>query len=1272
MLKNDIQYSGGQDWLSGGGEMGKVVRSKDWSKTPLGPIEKWPQSLRTTVNLCLASNFPISLEWGEQFTQIYNDGYWPICGGKHPTSMGQDFRECWASAWPVIGEAFENAVKGETSFLEDQRIFLDRNGYLEETFFTFSFSPIRDESGGVGGLFHPVTETTGKMLVERRTRALRDLAGRTGEAQSTAEALDLAAQVLASYDLDLPFALFYTLDAKDNVADLAVANGLTPGSVASPLEIQLVAGKAGWPIAEVAESGKPVEVGDLERRFGPFSCGPYPECPTAALVLPITPPGCERPIAVIIAGVSSRLPFNDLYRNFYEQVAASITAAVANARAYEAEKERVEKLAALDRAKTVFFSNVSHELRTPLTLMLGPLEDTLGRTNALPAAEDRENLALAHRSGLRLLKLVNSLLDFSRIEAGRIQASYQPEDLATLTASLASVFRSAIEKGGLQLAVDCPPLDEGVYVDREMWEKIVLNLLSNAFKFTLQGQIMVRQRREGDAVKLSVEDTGCGIAESELENVFKRFYRVERSEGRTYEGSGIGLSLVEELIHLHGGTVSVQSVLGQGSTFTVSLPLGKAHLPADQIGAEQSLVSTGSSAEAYTEEALRWIQVVPADALAAAVGDPAEGTLPYVLVADDNADMRQYLERLLCSQFEVVSTPDGEAAWAALLSRRPDLLLSDVMMPRLDGFGLLARIRAHAETATLPVVLLSARAGEESKVEGLEAGADDYLIKPFSAKELLARVRANLETADLRQKSVRMEEQLKSEQGIANAIRESEVQFRTLANTIPHLCWMANADGWIFWYNERWYEYSGTSPEQMEGWGWQSVHDPIALPKVLERWTGSIATGERFEMVFPLRGADGVFRPFLTRVTPVKDTTGNVVRWFGTNTDISAQKQIEAELRKSKERLDLALEVARVGEWELDLELHTGSRSQRHAEIFGYSSSAPDWSYESFIEHVVPEYRAEVAEKVKASLISGVWDFETQIRRADGEIRWIWARGCSLLDETVKPVRMYGTVMDITERKRAEQEIRELNQQLEDRVRQRTAELEAANKELEAFSYSVSHDLRAPLRAINGFSQAVMEDYGSSLPAEGQEYLGTICRGATRMGELIDDLLAFSRLSRQPLSLLSVDTRNLVSQCLEDLESIYRDRVIDFSFGELPSCLGDRALLKQVWTNLLSNAIKFTSNRQRASVQVGALCDSSKVVYFIKDNGAGFDMKYANKLFGVFQRLHRNDEFEGTGVGLAIVQRIVHRHGGRVWADAVLDQGATFYFTLDEEVKTQL
>src|SRR5882724_8700999 len=222
------------DWLVGGGEMGKLVRSMDWSKTPLGPIESWPQSLRTTVSLCLASNFPISLACGPQHVQIYNDGYWPICGAKHPRSMGQDFSECWASAWPAIGELFDRALAGETGFLENQRMFLDRNAYLEETFFTFSFSPVRDETGGVGGLFHPVTETTSKMLSERRTRTLRDLASRTSKAQSTEEAFALAAQAFASCELDMPFALFYVVDADGKNAHLLESIGLARSTRANP------------------------------------------------------------------------------------------------------------------------------------------------------------------------------------------------------------------------------------------------------------------------------------------------------------------------------------------------------------------------------------------------------------------------------------------------------------------------------------------------------------------------------------------------------------------------------------------------------------------------------------------------------------------------------------------------------------------------------------------------------------------------------------------------------------------------------------------------------------------------------------------------------------------------------------------------------------------------------------------------------------------------------------------------------------------------------
>jgi PAS domain S-box-containing protein len=734
----------------------------DWSKTPLGPIASWPQSLRTTVSLCLASNFPISIAWGPQRVQIYNDVYWPICGGKHPHSMGQDFKECWFSAWPAIGEAFERAAAGETSFLENRRMFLDRNGYLEETFFTFSFSPIHDETGGVGGLFHPVTELTQQTLAERRLKIVRDLADRTADAQSVAQVCTLMAQTLAAYDLDLPFVLLYLLDADGTQARLAAHAGLAPGTVASPEVVDLQATQhPAWPLAEVARLGGIATVHAVDRKFGPLACGPYPEAPQTALVLPISLAGLAQPFGLLVAGVSARRALDDAYRTFYEMLKDTVTNALTNARAYEEERRRAEALAELDRAKTAFFSNVSHEFRTPLTLMLGPLEQMLADGHGAMAPPQHKELEVVHRNGLRLLKLVNTLLDFSRIEAGRIQASYEPTDLATCTAELASVFRSAIERAGLRFIVDCPPLPDVVSIDREMWEKIVLNLLSNAFKFTFEGEVAVSLRWCGEHVALAVRDTGTGIPEHELPHIFERFHRIRNAQARTHEGTGIGLALVQELVRLHGGQITVASAVGVGTTFTVVIPTGTAHLPADHIGAAHRLTSTALGTDPYVEEALRWLPAAPeqpSGLVAPALSHVAAPALPClparILLADDNADMRDYVQRLLRSHhWEVEAVADGAQALAAAGAHRPDLVLADVMMPGLDGFALLRALRANPHTAAIPVLLLSARAGEEARVEGLTAGADDYLIKPFSARELLARVRAQLELARVRREA---------------------------------------------------------------------------------------------------------------------------------------------------------------------------------------------------------------------------------------------------------------------------------------------------------------------------------------------------------------------------------------------------------------------------------------------------------------------------------------------------------------------------------------
>lgn len=544
-------------FLESGGEMGKAVLATDWSHTPLGPIESWPQILRTSISLALASNFPIALTWGPERTQIYNDGYLPIVGGKHPRAMGQDFKECWLSAWPVIGAAFEQATDGHAAFLEDQRIFIDRNGYLEETFFTFSFSPIRDDSGQLAGLFHPVIELTQASLATRRLKVLQDLAEHTSNPKTVAEVCQLIGAALDEHELDLPFVQLFLVDSDGGHARLMFTTGLDPGDATGPRVVDLASESGGWPLREALQTGQPIEVVDFARR-GIESCRPYPEPPNRAVILPLRAALPGHPEGLLVAGVSARRPLDEPYRTFYGLLRDAVSAALGNARAYEAERARAEALSEIDRAKTAFFSNISHEFRTPLTLMLGPTEEALASPEQ---ALTGESLAIVHRNELRLLKLVNTLLEFSRIEAGRAQATYDTVDLAELTTDLASAFESAIAQAGLRYEVECPPLAREVCVDRDMWEKIVLNLLSNALKFTFDGAIRVTLREREGQVELEIGDTGVGIPPEELPRLFERFHRGRNTRARTHEGSGIGLALVNELVALHGGTLSVSSVI---------------------------------------------------------------------------------------------------------------------------------------------------------------------------------------------------------------------------------------------------------------------------------------------------------------------------------------------------------------------------------------------------------------------------------------------------------------------------------------------------------------------------------------------------------------------------------------------------------------------------------------------------------------------------------------------------------------------------------------
>ena len=882
----------------GGGEMGERIRSFDWPKTGLGAVDGWPQPLKTAVRICIGSRNPIVLWWGRSvLTQFYNDAFISFLGSKkHPALLGGSARDCWSEIWETMGPMLEHVfTTGEATWSEDFLYVLNRNLPREEGYFTFSYSPIWDDAGKVEGIFCACYETTSRVIGDRRLRTLRDLGRTVSTAKTAEEAASSTATILATNPADIPFALIYLLDEGAQRARLVAKTGMDDRSKAAPAQIDLgaPADTLPWPLERVLENGATEVISDLATRFEGLPGGAWPESPESALVVPIASAGQARPTGFLVAGLSPRRMLDADYQSFFDLIAGHISTAIANARAYEEERKRAEALAEIDRAKTAFFSNVSHEFRTPLTLMMGPLEDALAQMDGLSPATV-ESLHLAHRNSLRLLKLVNTLLDFSRIEAGRMQACYEPSDLSQFTAELSSIFRSAIERAGMRLVVDCPQLPGPIYVDREMWEKIVLNLLSNAFKFTLKGEIAVSLRGAGSAIELRVSDTGTGIPAEEIPKLFERFHRVKGAHGRSYEGSGIGLALVQELAKLHGGVVRVESRVNHGATFTVTIPLGKDHLPADRIGGTRTLASTGLHGDAYVQEALRWLtdgqsaeEEVPAASLQSSAesipSPPRESAQrPRIVLADDNADMREYVGRLLRGRYDVIAVADGEAALASAREHQPDLILSDVMMPKLDGFGLLQALRSDSALKLLPVIFLSARAGEESRVEGLDAGADDYLVKPFSARELLARVKSHLDLAQIRREANGL---------LANIVDSSDdaIVSKDLNGVITS--WNKGAER-IFGY---------TAPEAI-GKNITLIIPPERLSEetdILQR----IRRGERVDHFETIRmRKDGTLLDISVTISPLKDASDRIIGASKVARDISVRKQAAENVRRSEER----------------------------------------------------------------------------------------------------------------------------------------------------------------------------------------------------------------------------------------------------------------------------------------------------------------------------------------------------------------------------------
>ena len=1221
------------NFLEGGGEMGARIRAFDWSSTPIGKPEAWSAALRTMVRVLLANRFPMLLWWGSDYVSIYNDAYIPILGRKHPWGLGRPVRECWSEIWDVLKPLIDTPFRGgPATWVEDIELVINRSDAAEETHFTVAYSPVPDDAPGtIGGVLATVHEITEKVIGERRGAILRELGAQSPQARTENEACLNAAAILTRHPKDIPFALLYLIDVDEAHASLAASAGLDGApDLACPVIALDDSRQATWPLTETWISRQLHFDDKLASRFAALPVGTWPDPPNSAAIVPIRANTPHHLAGFLVAGLSSRLRFDIAYRNFLDLVASQIAATIASARAYEEEKRRAEALAEVDRAKTAFFSNVSHEFRTPLTLMIGPLESVL-RSDVAVAPQVREQVETAHRNSLRLLKLVNSLLDFSRIEAGRMSASYEPVDLSAVTADLASNFRSAMEAGGLNLIVDCAPLPEPVYIDRQMWEKIVLNLLSNSFKFTFEGSVQVSLREVDAHAVLSVRDSGTGIPAHELPNIFKRFHRVEGAHGRTYEGTGIGLALIQELVKLHGGTIGVESEMGKGTAFTIAIPFGATHLPQDRINLiERGITSTGVRPDAFIGEAVTW---VAHDRLSDPSGDgpvhrPAieKSERPRVLLADDNADMRDHVTRVLGVAYDVTAVADGAAALKSARSTPPDLVISDVMMPGLDGFGLLSALRADNQLRGIPVILLSARAGEEARTEGISAGADDYLTKPFAATELVARVETTLNLQRLR--------------------REARDQFETLLNQAPIGVFLIDDGLRILQVNPTALPAFGDVGDLVGRDFGEVVYETWPEPQareIVELFRHTLETGEPF---FTPEWTDkrldrGIREYYEWRIDriPLSDGRLGVVCYFR---DISQQVMAREEIARSEGRFRAFVTATS----DVIYRMSSDWSEMRHLQGRNFIADTHEPSRSWIEKYIRPEDRAVVLAAIRKAIEGKhLFELEHRVIRVDGSAGWTFSRAVPLFDDAGEIVEWFGTARDITERKRTEEELRR------------------ANKALEQFAYTASHDLQEPLRTVKIYSELLMQGQ-ADLNQEAKECLDYIRSGASRMEAMVRDLLAYTQTSLFDKPSALAEAASALRTALDNLGGSITESGTLVEAGTMPALPVHATHLQQLFQNLVGNGIKYRRPDLAPHIRVECERQNEFWKFSVTDNGIGIDPEYHERIFRLFERLHQDSEYSGTGIGLAICQRIVERYGGLIWVESRPGAGSTFYFTL--------
>lgn len=993
------------EFLLGGGEMGERIRNFDWTSTPLGPVESWPRSLRTCIQIMLTSRQPIWIGWGKDLIKLYNDPYKQIVKGKHPWALGKPASVVWKDIWQDIDPMLQKVMlENEGTYVEAQLLIMERNGYQEETYYTFSYTPVAGDDGVTQGMICFNTDDTDRIISARQLKTLTELGTSLTDPQTENEVFTRTINIISQNLHDFPFAILYKIDG--TLATLEHCTGFEDSFDRIPKRIDLQApNEISRLCLQATSTHTPQVVDSLIGKVGDMPKGAWMVPPDKAIILPIERRGKLDAYGFFVVGLNPFRLLDEKYLGFFNLIADQIGTSLSNVHALEEERKRIEALAEIDRAKTIFFSNISHEFRTPLTLLLGPLGDIL-EDQATPAGS-KELAKVAYGNARRMQKLVNMLLDFSRIEAGKMEANLKPVDIVSLTEDLCSTFRSAIEKGGMSLVINKEEIGAPVLIDVDMWEKIILNLLSNAFKYSDHGTIEVSIRRVDNSVEVAIADTGVGIPPADLEKIFERFHRVDNEKGRSQEGTGIGLAMVRELVRLHNGSINVKSQPGEGSVFTIAVPVANPKLlnaiPVDGLTRDDHLTSV------YVDEAIKWATVPKDDALK--ILKQRKEEKPLVLVADDNADMRLYMERILTADYEILLANDGEEAFAVAVENKPALILSDIMMPRLDGFGLLKRLKNNITTRHIPVIFLSARAGEEARVEGIRAGADDYLTKPFSSKELMARIANHI--------------------AIAKTRRQTELEFFNMFGQSPaHIHIFRGPEHVVEFFHPLAIPYIG---KDLTG---QKIREAIPFVEsqgyfdLLDRVYETGETIRLAESKAVIKDSEGNDITYYFNITylPYKDWEGKIVGVLQFSYDITEQVMAKYQLAESEERLRIALEIVELGTWEYDVVNDEVFGSSRTFDLFGFEKGKR-CDLEDVYDAVTPEDRQKVKAAFKEAFSSkgnGRYFCEfTTFNRINHERRILRNVGKVFFDNNRKPIRLIGTTFDITELVKSEKEIQE-------------------------------------------------------------------------------------------------------------------------------------------------------------------------------------------------------------------------------------------------------